>query len=95
MTPGLMLEDRLAAAQARVKVTADAWADAQTDRNRLVLEAIDAGWSSAKIAEHLGLTRQRIDALREQLADAKSPAGRRARGLEPIRPAPRRDRRSS
>ena len=34
--------------------------DARQERNRLVLEALQAGWTHARIAEATGLTRGRV-----------------------------------
>lgn len=70
---GLMLEDRLARAQRQLDDQGRAWARAQDERTRLLAEAFEAGWTDQRVADVLGVKRQRVTVLRQRWALKSSP----------------------
>ncbi len=55
-----MTPSELRKAEARYQRAASRAEDARQERNRLVREALQAGWTHARIAEATGLTRGRV-----------------------------------
>lgn len=55
-----MTTDQLRQAEARYQRAFRRSEEAREDRNRLVREALAAGWTHARIAEATGLTRSRV-----------------------------------
>jgi DNA-binding NarL/FixJ family response regulator len=55
-----MTADQLRDAELRHRATQEAAEDARRDRNSAVCEALEEGWTHARIAEATGLTRGRV-----------------------------------
>lgn len=66
-----MNSEKLAAAEASYREAFRLSEEARQVRNALVLEALDADWTFAKIAEAMGVTRGRVGQIAQQL---KKPA---------------------
>lgn len=60
-----MTAEELRKAEARYKRAFARAEDAREDRNAAVRAALDAGWTHAAIAEATGLTRGRINQIKE------------------------------
>jgi hypothetical protein len=61
-----VVAEDLRKAEARYQRASRRAEEAREHRNRIVREALDAGWTHAKIAEATGLTRGRIGQIAQQ-----------------------------
>jgi transcriptional regulator with XRE-family HTH domain len=59
-----MTAAELRKAEARYQRAASRAEEARIERNRLIIEALAAGWTHARIAEAIGMSRGRVSQIR-------------------------------